>query len=163
MAKLPEKAARKAGSLPEDEASDELAQEISRRISSLIPQGQRAQVVAQVVSVVSEERFSGPIAHPKHLREYEEVCPGAADRIIRMAEQNLSHNQSMQKAWIDGEIAEAKAGRQYGFGALLALILAASYAAAHDHETIAGLFLGAGILGVIGQLIQGKQSQHSDE
>lgn len=35
---------------------------------------------------MSNEQFSGPIAHPKHLREYEDIVPGSAERIISMAE-----------------------------------------------------------------------------
>lgn len=156
MAKNPEKLPAKMSQLDNDEL-DDLAQEITKRISNLVPQGQRTQVVAQMVSLVKEESFSGPIAHPKHLREYEEICPGAADRIITMAEQGLSHAQTMQDKAITGDIDDSKAGRLYGFLALLALIVAASIATYHDHEVIAGLFLGAGALGVIGQLIQGNK------
>jgi uncharacterized membrane protein len=156
LAKVPEKP-QKSILLPDSTDSDDLAQEIAKRIGSLVPQSQKAQVVAQVVSLVTEERFSGPIAHPRHLKEYEEICPGAADRIIRMAENNLSHAQSVQILAVEGDISDVKAGRRYGFFALLSLIIAASTATYFDHEVIAGLFLGAGALGVIGQLIQGRQ------
>jgi uncharacterized membrane protein len=161
LAKAPEKPAKSA-SQPESIESDELAQEIAKRIGNLIPQGQKAQVVAQVVSLVSEERFSGPIAHPRHLREYEDICPGAADRIIRMAEQSLAHGQSVQKSALNADIADMQAGRRYGFWALISLIIAASCATYFGHELIAGAFLGAGVLGVIGQLIQGSSSKNQE-
>jgi uncharacterized membrane protein len=155
LAKVPEKT-QKSISQPEDTGSDELAQELAKRIGSLASPSQKSQIIAQVVSLVTEERFSGPIAHPRHLREYEEICPGAADRIIRMAENNLIHAQTVQIRAVEGDIADVRAGRRYGFLALLALIVAASGAAYFDHEVIAGAFLGAGALGVIGQLIQGR-------
>lgn len=158
MAKVPEKS-QKSISLPEDTGSDDLAQEIAKRIGNLVPSGQKSQIIAQVVSLVTEERFSGPIAHPRHLKEYEEICPGAADRIIRMAENNLNHAQTVQILAVEGDIADLRAGRRYGFFALLALIVAASGAAYLDHELIAGAFLGAGALGVIGQLIQGRHQK----
>lgn len=157
LAKGPEKTPART-SQPSDENVDEFAQEVSKRISNLVPTGQRAQVVAQVVSLVSEERFSGPIAHPRHLREYEDICPGAADRIISMAERGLEHAQTMQTTAISGDIADGKAGRLYGFLALLALIAAASFSTYFGHEAIAAAFLGAGALGVIGQLIQGSRN-----
>ncbi|MBX9644638.1 MAG: DUF2335 domain-containing protein [Novosphingobium sp.] len=106
---------------------------------------------------MSEERFSGPIAHPKHLRDYEEICPGAADRIISMAERSIQHAQDLQSQAMAGDIDDVRAGRAYGFWALMALIAAASGATYFDHEVIAGAFLGAGALGVIGQLIQGRR------
>lgn len=38
---------------------------------------------------------SGPVAPPEELREYEDILPGAADRILRMAEATLdAENQA---------------------------------------------------------------------
>lgn len=155
MAKVTEKS-QKSTLPPDNTGVADLAEEITKRIGNLVSGGSKVQVVAQMVSLV-EERFAGPIAHPRHLREYEDICPGAADRIIRMAESNLSHAQNIQTVAIKGDIADVSAGRIYGFSALLALILAALGATYLDHDVIAAAFLGAGAIGVIGQLIQGRQ------
>jgi uncharacterized membrane protein len=37
--------------------------------------------------------FSGPIPLPAHLREYEQVLPGSADRIVAMAELEAHHRR----------------------------------------------------------------------
>ena len=164
MAKVPETASKKRPPQFDGSDLDDLAQEIAKRIGNVVPRGpQQAQVVAQMVSLVSEERFSGPIAHPKHLREYEHICPGAADRIIAMAEANLAHAQNMQSQALTGDIGDVKAGRAYGFWALVALIASASGATYFDHELLAAAFLGTGMLGVVGQLIQGRRQQPSNE
>jgi uncharacterized membrane protein len=163
LSRLPEKTSKKKPPKLDGEELDELAQQIARRISNLVPQPQREQVVAQMVSLVSAERFSGPIAHPRHLREYEEICPGAADRIISMAEKNLEHAQILQTQAMASDIADVKAGRAYGFWALMAIIIAASWSAFNGQEGIALAFLGAGALGVIGQLIQGRRRQPIEE
>lgn len=60
-----------------------LTAEIDRQIGTIVPQGQREQIVARVTRIVQSEVFSGPIAHPRHLREYDLVVPGSADRIIK--------------------------------------------------------------------------------
>ncbi|MGH7200157.1 MAG: DUF2335 domain-containing protein [Planctomycetaceae bacterium] len=44
------------------------------------------------ISIVSQE-FSGPLPHPAVLQQYEEIQPGFADRILRMAEQQGQHRQ----------------------------------------------------------------------
>lgn len=139
MAKPPDKSLEKTS--PPD-ADGELAQEIAKRVGSLVPAGSRAQVIAQVVSLVSEERFSGPIPHPRHMREYEEICPGSADRLIAMAEVSITHAQDLQRSALDGDISDVRAGRLYGLIALVALIIAATFAMYTDHEVVAGLFLG---------------------
>lgn len=43
-----------------------------------------------LVRVVREESI-GPIPTPDFLRQYNEICPGAADRIITMAEKEQQH------------------------------------------------------------------------
>ncbi len=40
----------------------------------------------QEALVERAEIFLGPLPHPGHLRQYDEIVPGAADHIIRMAE-----------------------------------------------------------------------------
>lgn len=150
---------KKEGNEPplDGDNTDKLAEQIAERIGDLVPNQQKAQVVAQVVNLVKEEWYSGPIAHPSHLREYEEICPGSADRIISMAEGNLKHAQDMQSRALEGDIEDTKDGRRYGFWALIALIIAALVATYLGHDGIAGGFLTAGALGVIGKFIQGRQ------
>ncbi len=46
-------------------------------------------------SVYSE--FSGPLPHPEILAKYENVFPGAAERIFQMAENQANHRRSMEK------------------------------------------------------------------
>ncbi len=157
LAKQPENSLKKIASLPDGE-EDSLSTAIARKIAPLLPHGTRAQVVAQVLSVVQSEQFSGPIAHPKHLREYEEICPGAADRIIGMAESEVDHSQLMQTAMLNAEIADNKEGRRLGFAALVILMMGAIVCGALGKDTIALALLGATMVGVIGTIIKGRSS-----
>jgi len=45
---------------------------------------------------IRSELFSGPIPHPAILGGYEQVCPGAADRIIAMAEKEQAHAHAVE-------------------------------------------------------------------
>ncbi len=45
---------------------------------------------------LSREEFSGPLPHPMMLDQYEQICPGAADRILTMSESSLKHFQEME-------------------------------------------------------------------
>lgn len=142
---------------------DAFAEELAKRLNSIVSKDQRSQVVAQVVSLVTEERFSGPIAHPKHLREYEDICPGSADRIVRMAEQQMSHSQRMQETALQGDIQDMRDGRRFGFAALLALIVGAIICGALGHEVIALAFLGATAVGAVGALIKGRGNENGGD
>jgi uncharacterized membrane protein len=39
---------------------------------------------------------SGPLPHPQVLARYDEVVPGGADRIVKLAENQVKHRQTMQ-------------------------------------------------------------------
>jgi len=159
LAKPPEKLPGKNDSSPQSKTEDQLVDELTKRIRNLVGKEQSAQVVAQVVSVFQEERFSGPIAHPKHLAEYDRIVPGAGDRIICMAERRLTHQQEMAKSALDADIADTKAGRLYGFLALLALLGCALACGLSGREILAGGFLGVGLAGIIGMFIKGKNGK----
>jgi uncharacterized membrane protein len=62
------------------------------------PEEKRAEAIFQAAVEIS--RFSGPLPHPEDLAKYEQVLPGAADRIIRMAEQQAAHRQNLERAVI---------------------------------------------------------------
>ena len=40
--------------------------------------------------------YSGLIPPPNMMEQYERICPGAADRIIKMAENQLAHTQQLE-------------------------------------------------------------------
>lgn len=156
MGKQPEKSpARKADPRTLDD-DDPLVEELARRLNSIVPGPQRSQVVAQVISLVQEERFSGPICHPKHLREYEEALPGSADRIVSMAESALTHSRSMQELALKADIADMREGRRLGFAGLVLLIGGAILCGALGQVTIALALLGTSAIGALGTLIRGR-------
>ena len=43
------------------------------------------------------EKFAGPIPPPPVMKQYEEILPGSADRILKMAENQSEHRQWMEK------------------------------------------------------------------
>lgn len=155
MAKAPEKSSQ-ATDLRVATSSDPLADELAKRVAALVPPPQRTQVVAQVVALMKEEKFSGPIAHPKHLREYEEIVPGSGDRIIGMAEDDLKHTHELQNRALAADIADMREGRRLGFVALLILIGGAIGCGLMGKDTIALALLGASVIGTIGTLIKGR-------
>ena len=56
---------------------------------------QMAQAVVKVV-MNKKEVYAGPIPHPDHLRQYEEIVEGSADRLIKMAENQSEHRRNQE-------------------------------------------------------------------
>lgn len=133
---------------------------IEREIGSLVGQSQREQIVLRMTRLVSEQ-FSGPIAHPRHLAAYEDILPGSAERIVKMAENAQAHNRDMEAKIVSAGVWEAKAGMILGSLALMALIGSGVYAGLNGNNILAGLCLGTGVLGGAAKLIRGSRNNGS--
>ena len=56
-------------------------------------------------SVVVSRAHLGPLPDPAVLQRYEEILPGAAERILAMAEANAAHRREAQKQEMEATIA----------------------------------------------------------
>lgn len=52
------------------------------------------------IQISESSSFSGPLPPPDLLAEYEQVLPGLADRIVRMAEDEGAHRRFIQKGFL---------------------------------------------------------------
>lgn len=49
------------------------------------------------VTTIEEQQYLGPIPPPEILNGFEQIVPGAAERILAMAEENGKHQREMEK------------------------------------------------------------------
>lgn len=132
---------------------------LDRQIGDLVNQKQRDVIVSRVTSLLVREQFSGPLPHPKHLLGYEEISPGAADRIISMAERDQSHQIQMDKDILAAEKSDRKLGMWLGWGAFVFLVVCAlASAAITGSQVIPGLFLGTAAIGGVSLFVRGRNS-----
>jgi hypothetical protein len=55
-------------------------------------------------TILRSEQFSGPVPHPNHMKQYKIIDKSLPHRFTKMAEDNLSHRQSMEKLVTIGEL-----------------------------------------------------------
>lgn len=67
--------------------------------------------------------FSGPIPPASELLKYEQVLPGAAERIMSMAERQSIHRQKMEDKMLDANIKSEKRGQFFGFTIFITVML----------------------------------------
>jgi uncharacterized membrane protein len=113
-------------------------------------------VVERVTQVISA--YSGPLPHPDHLRQYESIKPGFAERIFaRMeAEQKHRHRIELDEAQVDNR--NATIGLFLGFVVSVALIGSAIYCATIGATAIGVALVGASALGLVRTLGSGSRS-----
>jgi len=59
---------------------------------------------SQIQVLAQETSYHGPIPHPSDLERYEAVLPGAADRLISMAEEESKHRQKQEAEILQANI-----------------------------------------------------------
>jgi len=63
------------------------------------------QIETEVIETIQHsEQFTGPIPHPDHMQKYQDIDQSFPDRILKMAESNLAHKQSVEKTVIHGQL-----------------------------------------------------------
>jgi len=90
------------------------------------------------------ELFTGPLPHPSILEKYEQTLPGAADRIIKMAENQSSHRQAIEKKVIDANVFNEKLGMVLAF-IITAVIVVGSIFLIYSNRQIAGFISLVGV------------------
>ena len=113
--------------------SEELSenkQEISKEHEVEVESPEEEQIeknVKQYVAEVIQSEFRGPIPPPSIIKGYEEVLPGSADRIIKMAEKQMSHRQDMESVMVHSESRDGLLGVLFAFmlgiGSLVASVV----------------------------------------
>ena len=100
------------------------------------------QAFSLVAAAFSASAYSGPLPSPQHLREYEEVLPGSADRILKMAEGQAQHRQDLEKTAVDGGNRRSWWGLWLGF-AISLVVLGLSAGLILAGAPVAGTILGS--------------------
>jgi len=72
-----------------------------------------------------EHQFSGPLPPPQILQRYDEILPGAAERILAMAERQGRHRQDLESRSLESQARDLQAARREArLGQIFALLIA---------------------------------------
>lgn len=63
--------------------------------------------------------YEGPLPPASEFDRYEQVCPGAADRILSMAEREEAHRHDTEDRIVDSIIRQSKLGQIFAFSIAL--------------------------------------------
>ncbi|MEK7208567.1 MAG: DUF2335 domain-containing protein [Patescibacteria group bacterium] len=95
--------------------------------------------------VVVQHSFSGPLPPPEVLKRFDEVVPGSAERIIKMAEGQFTHRTELERKVIASDIARSKLGQILGFVIAIVGLICSVIISMYGNQ-IAGTILGVGTL-----------------
>jgi len=105
---------------------------------------------------VRRVEFSGPLPSPEVLREYDLIAPGAADRIIKMAESYAAHEQSMERAALHAKVREKRLGQLLGFVLAVAALSTSVMVARLGYPWVSGVLGGSTIVSLVAVFVLGR-------
>lgn len=109
------------------------------------------------ILIKREESFSGPLPHPDHFRKYNQIVPGSANRLLKMAEDDLKHIHDMQKSQDFTNKMATLSGLFAGWSIAMVCLIGSGYLIMNDHD-VAGAVLGAGALtSLVSVFVVGKK------
>lgn len=109
-----------------------------------------------------EASYSGPLPPPSILQQYNDIVPGAAERILRMAEQQSEHRQLLEKTVVIGDSKRADRGLICGLIVALAALGGGVFLIFTGHEWSGASIAGLDIIGLVSVFVYGTVSRRSE-
>ena len=95
-------------------------------------------------------------------KEYEEALPGAADRILGMAEKEQEHRQQWEMRALGGEQRNFGRGQWLGFSISVISIGASVYLGMQNYLGLPILFGGSAVIGLVASSIKALRQRKSN-
>lgn len=133
----------------------ELEQELTTALAQVLPPREQEKATRIVHQVVSAS-FQGPLPPPSYLERYEQICPGAAERIIRCMEREQEHRHTWERRALSGERWYSMTGLVAGWTTALALAAGATAAALYGSWKVGAALAAASATGMVAKLVQGR-------
>lgn len=122
--------------------------------------------VSHLLSVVLEARFSGPLPPPSMLAGYEAALPGAAERVIKLAEDEAVHRRCLEMEQAKVAQSEVSKGQNYAFVLVLAAIAGGTLIGVLNPSwagSIGGAALGVGGMSAVAAIFITRRRARKDE
>ncbi|EAQ4377968.1 DUF2335 domain-containing protein [Salmonella enterica] len=104
------------------------------------------------VQAIVLKHFQGPVPPPAMLKEYNDVIPGLANRLIELTEKEQSHRHSIES----DNVKISKRGQIMSFFVVLIIIFAAILFGLNGNTVLAGILVGIDLAALVTAFIAGK-------
>lgn len=116
-----------------------------------------------VTTTEIEAFFAGPLPTPALLAGYEQIVPGAAERLLAMAEAEAKHQREIEFAALRAEESSVRRGQWLGFGIALFALSTSIVALYLGSPWVAGIVGGATVVGLVSAFVIGRVGPSSGE
>ncbi len=115
-------------------------------------------IQTQIVS----QAFIGPLPHPVILEQYEKICPGAAERILKMAEEQSNHRRTLEAIVIRSNTRNSFWGILSGLLIGIFGLIVVAICAFLGYQGLAGIIATLDICSLVGIFVYGSQQNKKE-
>ena len=151
--------------MPDQELSAELSREIiqlDHELKGIEPNQKKRSKILKVLAGKFTTTFKshiGPIPSPEALKQYDDILPGTAERLVAMAERQSNHRIELERHVIERQLSDSRLGQYLG-GLISVLFLGASYSLGmNGHDALAGILGGTTLVALVTVFVVGKNKQ----
>lgn len=121
-----------------------------------------AGAAAALYAVHQVQQTFGPLPPPAMLREYEEISPGFAERLMAMMEQQQEHRHQLEELTVRGSERRATWGLAIGAGVVVLVLAAAFTLSLLGHQTVAAVLGSLDIVSLAAVFVVGRREQRTE-
>lgn len=146
------------GDIPITSINEECAdipEEVLRALSE--DKGSIRSIVLQ--ASMAAQRFSGPLPHPDIFRQYEEILPGTAERLLTSFETQGEHRRRMEEKALGSQTGDSRLGLWLGFFLALTMIVGSALMVLNGYEVSGGILGGTTITALAGTFVYGSRQK----
>ncbi len=114
------------------------------------------------VRVQRTELYAGPLPPPDILAKFEQILPGAADRILKQAETQTQHRIEIEKMVVSSDIKKSFWGLIFGFVLGLSGIGSGVFLATLGFNVFGPLLSGGSLITLVAVFIYGTRSRKQE-
>jgi uncharacterized membrane protein len=126
---------------------------------SNLPEGNQQQPVHVTQQTTT---FASPLPHPATLEHYNRIVPGAAERILVMAEAQATHRRDIESRVIKSDIVTSKLGLTLGFVVGCIAIVGGVFLALQGQQIVGTVFGGLYLVGMVSVFVYGSQQRRKE-
>lgn len=112
------------------------------------------------------QAFSGPLPPPAVMEAYERICPGAAERIMSLAEREQGHRHQTEDRLVEAKVAdrhlqrrEFRLGQIFGFVIGMTGLTASVYLSTHGAPGVGGTIGTTVVVSLVTAFLYGSREQ----
>lgn len=108
------------------------------------------------------QQYVGPIPPPSLLDEFNQIIPGAAERILRMAEENAKHQREIEMLALTSAVKTTTKGQIFGLIIGLSAFITTGFSLYLGFENAAMTIGGTTVIGLVTAFIKGRTQKNND-